>query len=110
MMAKFSVADITSRKFNVFYESVVFVAILCIFMRFSKRFRFTLVGAVKREVFVYMFVVCMYRARILTACYYLKHTQIVWRAYQQRNGHNLEEVGKEISQITVATIEAFRNI
>ena len=44
MKAKFTVADESSRKFNVLYESVVSVAIRCIFMRFSERFRVTLVA------------------------------------------------------------------
>ena len=44
MRAKFTVADESSRKFSVLYESVVSVAIRCIFMRFSERFRVTLVA------------------------------------------------------------------
>ena len=44
MRAKFTVADESSGKFSVLYESVVFVAIRCIFMRFSGRFRVTLVA------------------------------------------------------------------
>ena len=44
MRAKFTVADESSRKFSVHYESVVSVAIRCIFMRFSERFRVTLVA------------------------------------------------------------------
>ena len=39
MRAKFTVADESSRKFSVIYESVVSVAIRCIFMRLSERFR-----------------------------------------------------------------------
>ena len=42
--AKFTVADKSSRKFSVLYESVVSVAIRCTFMRFSERFRVTLVA------------------------------------------------------------------
>ena len=44
MRAKLTVADESRRKFSVFYESVVSVAIRCIFMRFSERFRVTLVA------------------------------------------------------------------
>ena len=44
MRVKFTVADESSRKFSVLYESVVSVAIRCIFMRFSERFRVTLVS------------------------------------------------------------------
>ena len=40
----FAVADESSRKFIVLYESVVSVAIRCIFMRFSERFLVTLVA------------------------------------------------------------------
>ena len=44
MRAKFTVADESSRKFSVLYESVVSVATRYIFMRFSERFRVTLVA------------------------------------------------------------------
>ena len=44
MRVKFTVGDESSRKFSVLYESVVSVAIRCIFMRFSERFRVTLVS------------------------------------------------------------------
>ena len=44
MRAKFTVADESSRKFSVLCESVVSVAIRCILMRFSERFRVTLVA------------------------------------------------------------------
>ena len=44
MRAKFTVADESNRKFSVLYESVVSVAIRCIFMRFLQRFRVTLVA------------------------------------------------------------------
>ena len=44
MRTKFTVADESSRKFSVLYESVVSVTIWCIFMRFLERFRVTLVA------------------------------------------------------------------
>ena len=44
MREKFTVADESSRKFSVRKESVVSVAIRCIFMQFLEQFRVTLVA------------------------------------------------------------------
>ena len=45
----------------------------------------------------------MNHARDLTVCLCLKCAQIAWKTSQQSQGHNLEEVGQEISQNTVFT-------
>ena len=56
MRAKFTVADEFSRKFSVLYESVVSLAIRCIFMRFSERFRVTLVADQSPAFYIYMYI------------------------------------------------------
>ena len=40
----------------------------------------------------------MYHTHVLTVCHCLKCTQITWKTSQQSRGHNLKDVGQEISQ------------